>query len=91
MRTTIKTNRDGSVTLSYDSTGFDCEDVRVERTFFCPATGGYVRECDKGNYSQVCCGLSDRGSTLYCSSPEKLPDMIRREYRAIRRAEKKAA
>ena len=90
MKTTIKTNSNGSVTVSYDSTGWRGEDVRVERTFFCPTTGGYVREYDdKGQYPQVCDGLSNRGSTLDCPSRAKLPDMIRREYRAMRRAEKR--
>lgn len=89
MKTTIKTNSNGSVTVSYDTEGYEGEDVRRERTFFCPANGGYVRETtDSGDCPQVCDGLSNRGSTLDCPNRAKLPDMIRREYRAMRRAEK---
>lgn len=89
MKTTIKTNSNGSVTIAFDTVGHDGEDIRRERTFFCHTNGGYVRECDeKGRYLQVCDGLSNRGSTLDCPSVDKLPDMIRREYRAMRRAEK---
>lgn len=92
MRTKIETNKNGSVTISYQSIGYEYEDVRVERTFFCSSGGGYVHEHDgTGRNPQVCYGLSDRGITLFCKSPEKLPDIIRREYRSMRRAEKKEA
>jgi hypothetical protein len=82
----------GRVTLEYDDehhwTG---ETVRVSRTFTCPENGGYVRErTPSGNWEQVCDGLSGRGSTLTCSGRDKLLGLIRAEYCAMRRAEKRA-
>ena len=86
MRTKITTDDHGYVTISYD----DFLGERVTRTFFCPTNGGYVREQDsRGQYPQVCDGLSRRGNTLDCASRAELPAMIRREYRAMRRREDK--
>lgn len=59
-----------------------------DREFFVPSSGGYVREWRyNGNHRQVCDGLGNRGSTLV-STPDTLADDIRREYRAMRRAQK---
>lgn len=86
MKTTITADQHGYVTISYD----DYLNERVTRTFFCPVNGGYVKEQDKQQqYPQVCERLSSRGNTLECSSRDKLLDLIRREYRAMRRAEKR--
>lgn len=83
-RTSITVDKAGYVTISYD----DEFAGRVERTFFCPVDGGYVRESDKAHrYPQVCEKLGSMGSTLVASSREALPALIRREYRAMRRAE----
>lgn len=79
-KTRITTDTNGSVTIEYDHA---IHDERITRTFRCPVDGGYVRE---GN-SQVCDRLQSRGSTLMCSSRSALPGLIRREYRAMRRAE----
>ena len=85
MKTTIKSDSIGFVTVSYD----DCiSGDRVTRTFFCPTGGGYVREQDsRQQYPQVCDRLSSRGSTLTCKSRDNLIDLIRHEYRAMRRME----
>jgi hypothetical protein len=86
-RTQITTDDYGYVTISYDHyyTG-----DRVTRTFFCPPDGGYVREsCD--GYPQVCERLASMGNTLLAGSRETLPKLIRREYQAMRAAEKREA
>ena len=85
---------DGSVSVEFDaeSPDFDnYETIRKTRTFSCPRAGGYVIEhIGNGNTAQVCDKLSSRGSTLHCSSIDKLPALIRREYRAMVRANNKA-
>lgn len=59
---------------------------RVTVDYFAPRDGGYVRMWTKdGRHPQVCHGLSDRGPTLTCK-PGELLATIRREYRAMRRA-----
>lgn len=76
----------GHVTISYTDA---YTDKRVERTFGAP-TGreGYVVELDgRGGSRQVCDELASTGNTLMCSA-ERLPEVIRREYRAMRRGEK---
>ena len=81
-----------SVTVEFDteSPDFDnYETIRKTRTFSCPRTGGYVVEhLGNGNTTQVCERLSSRGSTLHCSNSDNLPALIRREYRAMMRANK---
>ena len=92
MKAKFSTDSMGRVTLAYDE--FDLlreETVRVERVFTCPLEGGYVREQDsRGNWEQVCEQLAGMGNTLACSSRDRLLDLIRAEYRAMRRAEKRA-
>ena len=81
----------GRVTVAYDMESWTGEAVRVERVFTCPDDGGYVREkMSNGGWEQVCDKLAVRGSTLSCSSRDRLLDLIRAEYRAMRRAEKAA-
>jgi hypothetical protein len=88
MRARITTDQSGYVTLSYDREY--CGDTeRVTREFMCPATGGYVRELVNGEWRQVCYGLSMMGSTLSASSGSDLLGIIRNEYRAMRRNEKR--
>ena len=92
MKAKFSTDIAGRVTLEYDDehhwTG---ETVRVRREFTCPHEGGYVREkMSNGNWEQVCDGLSGRGSTLTCSGRDRLLGLIRAEYCAMRRAEKRA-
>ena len=82
MKARITSDAGGYVTAEYD-----IDDQRVTRVFCCPEKGGYVREqYGNGEWKQVCDGLAARGATLYCSSRAKLLDMIRTEYRAMRRA-----
>ena len=85
---------DASVSVEFDaeSPDFDnYETIRKTRTFSCPRDGGYVIEnIGRGNTVQVCERLSIRGSTLHCSNIDNLPALIRREYRAMVRANNKA-
>ena len=76
----------GAVSVSYTNV----LGVRVTREFICPIERGYVREVGTGfgnGYKQVCRKLSTRGDTLMSTRDSLLAD-IRREYRAMRRAEK---
>lgn len=58
----------------------------VTREFWIPNVTGraYVREGDK----QVCYGLCRLGNTMTVDPGERLVDVIRKEWRAIRRAER---
>jgi hypothetical protein len=64
----------------------------VERRFWAPPSGGYVREVTNSRPGtlgqQVCAGLTDRGSTLHVSAPEKLLPLIRSEWQRARRIAK---
>lgn len=78
------------VTIEYDDamTG-----ERVTRTFFAPYNVNghpmYVRVRDTAQrFPQVCAGLSSTGSTLM-ATPETLLAVIKREYRAMRAAERR--
>ena len=86
MKTKFSTDSVNRVTVAYDSEFRG----RVERTFSCPPDGGYVIELFRnGDSSQVCDKLAHRGSTLRCASRDDLLDLIRREYRAMRAAERR--
>lgn len=73
----------GSVVIRYWD---DLRDSMVEREFSVPRLTGtaYVREGDR----QVCDGLASMGRTLLCTAAQ-LPDVIRSEYRRMRRAERR--
>lgn len=91
MKAKFSTDLMGRVTVAYDMESWTGETARVERVFTCPDDGGYVREkMSNGGWEQVCDKLAGRGSTLSCSSRDRLLDLIRAEYRAMRRAEKAA-
>jgi len=88
MKTTIVTDRN-NVTVERDDPIFG----RTSTTYFVPvsATGraGYVRIRDaRGQYPQVCEGLSSTGNTLM-ATPETLPTVIRRELRRLRNTERR--
>lgn len=85
MRTKFSVDEKGRVTVEYDRYSLDGV-TRESRTFSCSEDGGYVWELTFGGRFQVCDRLAGRGSTLYCSSRDRLIDVIRREYRAMRRA-----
>ena len=79
MKATITADAQGYVTLRFDH---PLTDERVTETFACPLGGGYVRD-SKGR--QVCDALATTGSTLLCSGRDNLINVIRREYRQMRR------
>lgn len=96
MRTKFSIDDVGVVTLSYDLENDEGVVERIERRFTCPAEGGYVLEdcgddCNGAKWNQVCDLLKHRGDTLFCSDPDKLIEMIRREYNIGRRYEKREA
>jgi hypothetical protein len=65
----------------------DWTDLRRTRRFTCPSDGGYVVELlPSGDTTQVCDLLAHRGPTLISASRDALPDLIRREYRKMRRS-----
>ena len=85
MKTKFDITRNSTVVVEYDDviTG-----ERRCREFMVPLRGGYVREWTGNDWRQVCDGLSTRGDTLYLNESGSLISLIRREYRAMRRAEK---
>lgn len=80
MKTSIKANSNNCVTLKY-SDSFTGEIVTAEIT--APAQGGYVRV----NGRQMCKKLRVMGSTLTWSGDTPLINLVRSEYRAMRRSE----
>lgn len=94
MKTTIKIENN-IVSLEYDWCDWDMNTVRIRREFMVPAGGGYVREWDelRKNWRQVCDRLASRGNTLHTRNGEldNLLAIIRSEWRAARRAEKRAS
>ena len=79
-----------SVIISYDTFTFGGYDrQRVTREFMIPTGSRYVMEWRDGQYKQVCDRLGVSGSTL-TASRETLIDVIRREYNAMRRAQRKS-
>ena len=85
-RMKITTHGTGSLTIEYENE-FDIHEVR---TFV--VRGRYVYELFgfNGGEQQVCDRLSSRGETLMATD-ETLTDVIRREYKAMRAAEKREA
>jgi hypothetical protein len=81
----------GTVTISYDD---EIYGRRAARHFRTPpgCSLGYVREIreDGTEIGQVCDGLACTGSPLMATRKD-LASVIRREYRAMRRAEQKAS
>lgn len=91
MKTKFSVDESGRVTIEYDDAfHWSGETERVTRTFICPHNGGYVREkMSNGNWEQVCESLAGTGNTLSCASRAQLIELIRAEYRAMRREEKR--
>lgn len=86
-KTTIKALDDRHVTIEFTDL-VSGERVKMEIWAPVPRAGGttYVRyNGDK----QLCYGLSGSGSTMEYQDGTKLVDLIRREYRAMRAAEKR--
>lgn len=86
MKTTISAIDTNEVRIEYDHAW---SDERVSRHFWVPRAGGYVLELSAGNSRQVCERLNRLGSTLMCGPNTPLIDVIRREYRAMRAAERR--
>ena len=84
MRARFTIMSDGTVSVIYS----DVLGVRLNRQFFCPVEGGYVRERMVNDYTQVCERLSHTGHTLMSTRGTLLND-IRREYRAMKRNDNK--
>ncbi len=87
MRTKIIEHDERDVTLRYLSS---YTDEVVEMHIWAPRPGdsgmSYVR-CDGDK--QLCAGLSSGGETLTYYAGTRLVDLVRSEYRAMRRAEKR--
>lgn len=86
MRAKIYTTVNGVVVVEEDNPRAVWDEnapARIKTAYFVPDRGGYVRIRGDGDRppQQVCDKLYSTGSTLYCSNPENLPDMIRRERR----------
>lgn len=86
MKTKITQINDNAVELEYDEVGTG---ERVVRVFTANRDGGYVRESiDNGrDYKQICNGLQKYGETLYLACGNSLLDLIRKEYKAMRKIE----
>ena len=93
MRAHYKTGWKGAVLIAYDHKCYDGSVQRIERVFSCPHLGGFVREHDipSNGMKQAYVGLAENGFALHCARREYLRDCIRREYRALRHAEKREA
>lgn len=92
MKTTFSSTAKSRVVISYDveDCSSDTGTKRVTREFSRPASGGYVVEWLRGGETtQVCDKLCHRGSTLHCGENTPLENIIRREYQAMRREEKR--
>lgn len=86
MKASFSIDTSGHVTLAYD----DQDGDRVTREFTAPVGRGYVREWCNGEWKQVCDRLSSMGSTLM-GERATLINTIRREYSAMRSAERREA
>lgn len=80
MRTSIKQNPDGTVTLRATIEG-----NAIEWQFMAPTSGGYVRRLTGGEWRQCFGSLDGRtGDALSVSSAGDLLPFIRKEWRAYR-------
>lgn len=88
-KTTITAHDDRHVTLAFDDL-LSGQRITMDIWAPVPREGGssYVRY---NGEKQLCYGLSSRGNTLSYSHGTKLVDLVRREYRAMRRADKREA
>ena len=88
MRTRIRQITDNTVRIQYQN----WMDEEIDETLFAPSDGGYVfvLQAD-GSTTQICDRLSSTGSTLIYSPKYhgRLVDLVRREYRKMRAAEKR--
>lgn len=85
-RTRFTTDGQGRVTVTYFNI---YEQATKSREFTVANDGGYVYEITDGMHKQVCGQLAYRGATLTATDRAALPSVIRREYQAMRREEKR--
>jgi len=86
-RTQIEDIAENRCRITYQDAHSD-EFVTME--LFAPSSGGYVKVNDGRRFPQICERLAATGSTLDWSPAHgRLSDMIRREYRRMRAAEKR--
>jgi hypothetical protein len=82
MRTKITADGDNYCTIEFENPYGETTRI-VARA---PNAGGYVRD---QNDHQLCARLAYRGDTLTWNGQRPLVDLIRREYRAMRAAERR--
>lgn len=84
MKTIIQATAENRVYLKYECgiTG----DIH-EMNIYASVNGGYVKYGDDGK--QLCDKLASTGNTLMWSGKKPLIDLIRREYYAMRRVERR--
>ena len=86
-KTKITAHDDRHVTITFTTLDTD---QAVQMDIWAPAPGksgtSYVRY---NGDNQLCAGLSSRGETLSYCAGTKLVDLVRREYRAMRSADKR--
>lgn len=88
-KTTITAHDDRRVTLAFDDL-LSGNRITMEIWAPAPREGGssYIRY---NGDRQLCYGLSSTGGTMSYTAGTKLVDIVRREYRAMRRADKREA
>lgn len=85
-RMKITTHSGGALTIEYENEF----DIHEARTFFVGGRYVYEQLGFEGRAQRVCARLSPLGETLTATNVT-LADVIRREYRAMRAAEKREA
>ena len=88
-KTTIKEHDDRHVTITFTDLLSD-EQITMDIWAPIPSEGGYSYVRYNGD-KQLCAGLSSRGETLSYKSGTQLVDLVRREYKAMRAADKREA
>jgi hypothetical protein len=84
MKTTIKNLKPNRCSITF-ADGITDEICSME--LFAPIGGGYVK-IEANGYPQICERLTRTGNTLMWDGAGELADLIRREYRRMRRSEK---
>lgn len=88
-RTIIKAEHERRVTITYTCSWSD-ERITLEIWAPMPKEGGYSYVRYNGDH-QLCDRLAGGGSTLTYKDGTQLIDLVRREYRAMRAAERRRA
>lgn len=88
-KATITAHDDRHVSLAYDDL-LSGERIKLEIWAPVPREGGSSYIHYNGD-KQLCHGLSGSGNTMTYPAGARLVDIVRREYRAMRRADKREA